>query len=279
MRPTITPPTTNTGAPDMDDFLIRAAIGGIGVAAVTGPLGAFVVWRRMAYFGDALAHSALLGVALGLLLGTNANIAIITVCIAVALLLVALQRQRYLASDTVLGILAHGTLSLGLVVVALQGSVRVDLFALLFGDVLAMSVADLYWIYGGGAVALGLLLWLWRPLLAVTVHEDLARVEGVNVVAVQLGFMVVIALVIAVAIKIVGVLLLTSLLVIPAAAARRVSSTPEMMAILAAVIGTVAVIGGLTGSLQWDTPAGPSVVLAAVALFLLVMVLPGRRRL
>jgi zinc transport system permease protein len=274
----IIPAMTMLGGRDMDDFLIRAAIGGIGVAAVTGPLGAFVVWRRMAYFGDALAHSALLGVALGLLLGTNANVAIITVCIAVALLLMALQRQRYLASDTVLGILAHGTLSLGLVVVALQGSVRVDLFALLFGDVLAMSVADLYWIYGGGAVALGLLLFLWRPLLAVTVHEDLARVEGVNVVAVQLGFMVVIALVIAVAIKIVGVLLLTSLLVIPAAAARRVSSTPEMMAILAAIIGTVSVIGGLFGSLQWDTPAGPSVVLAAVVLFLLVMVLPGGRR-
>ena len=262
----------------MDDFLVRAAIGGIGVAVVTGPLGAFVVWRRMAYFGDALAHSALLGVALGLLIGTDANIAIIAVCIAVALLLVALQRQRYLANDTVLGILAHGTLSLGLVVVALQGSVRVDLFALLFGDVLAMTVADLYWIYGGGLVALALLLWLWRPLLAVTVHEDLARVEGVNVVAVQIGFMVVIALVIAVAIKIVGVLLLTSLLVIPAAAARRVSSTPEMMAVLAAVIGTVSVIGGLSGSLQWDTPAGPTVVLAAVALFLLVLLIPVRRR-
>ncbi len=273
-----TPPMTIQGAPAMDDFIIRAAIGGIGVAAVTGPLGAFVVWRRMAYFGDALAHSALLGVALGLLVGTNANIAIIAVCVAVALLLVASQRQRYLASDTVLGILAHGTLSLGLVVVALQGSVRVDLFALLFGDVLAMTLADLYWIYGGGLVALALLLWLWRPLLAVTVHEDLARVEGVNVVAVQLGFMVVIAVVIAVAIKIVGVLLLTSLLVIPAAAARRVSTTPEMMAILAAVIGTVSVIGGLSGSLQWDTPAGPSVVLAAVVLFLLVMVIPGRRR-
>ena len=273
----ITGPTI-TEARDMDDFLIRAAIGGIGVAAVTGPLGAFVVWRRMAYFGDALAHSALLGVALGLLLGTNANLAIIAVCIAVALLLVALQRQRYLASDTVLGILAHGTLSLGLVVVALQGSVRVDLFALLFGDVLAMTVSDLYWIYGGGAAALALLLWLWRPLLAVTVHEDLARVEGVNVVVVQLGFMVVIALVIAVAIKIVGVLLLTSLLVIPAAAARRVSTTPEMMAVLAAIIGTVAVIGGLSGSLQWDTPAGPSVVLAAMVLFLLVMLIPGRRR-
>ena len=273
----ITGPTI-TEARDMDDFLIRAAIGGIGVAAVTGPLGAFVVWRRMAYFGDALAHSALLGVALGLLLGTNANLAIIAVCIAVALLLVALQRQRYLASDTVLGILAHGTLSLGLVVVALQGSVRVDLFALLFGDVLAMTVSDLYWIYGGGAAALALLLWLWRPLLAVTVHEDLARVEGVNVVVVQLGFMVVIALVIAVAIKIVGVLLLTSLLVIPAAAARRVSTTPEMMAVLAAIIGTVAVIGGLSGSLQWDTPAGPSVVLAAVVLFGLLMLIPGRRR-
>ncbi len=276
--PTITLAMTIKATPAMDDFLIRAAIGGIGVAAVTGPLGAFVVWRRMAYFGDALAHSALLGVALGLLIGSNTNVSIIAVCIAVALLLVALQRQRYLASDTVLGILAHGTLSLGLVVVALQGSVRVDLFALLFGDVLAMTVSDLYWIYGGGVVALALLLWLWRPLLAVTVHEDLARVEGVNVVAVQLGFMVVIALVIAVAIKIVGILLLTSLLVIPAAAARRVSSTPEMMAILAALIGTVSVIGGLSGSLQWDTPAGPSVVLAAVVLFALVMLLPAGRR-
>ncbi len=270
--------TITREVPAMDDFLVRAAIGGIGVAAVTGPLGAFVVWRRMAYFGDALAHSALLGVALGLLIGADANIAIIAVCIAVALLIVALQRQRYLSSDTVLGILAHGTLSLGLVVVAVQGSVQVDLFALLFGDVLAMTVADLYWIYGGGLVALALLLWLWRPLLAVTVHEDLARVEGVNVAMVQIGFMVVIALVIAVAIKIVGVLLLTSLLVIPAAAARRVSSTPEMMAVLAAVIGTVSVIGGLTGSLQWDTPAGPSVVLAAVAIFLLVLLLPVRRR-
>jgi len=260
----------------MDDFLLRAAIGGIGVAAVTGPLGAFVVWRRMAYFGDALSHSALLGVALGLVLGANASLAIIVVCIAVAVVLVALQRQRYLAGDTVLGILAHGTLSLGLVVVALQGAVRLDLFALLFGDVLAIAVADLYWIYGGGMIALALLAWLWRPLLAITVHEDLARVEGVNVLATQLGFMVVIALVIAVAIKIVGVLLLTSLLIIPAAAARRVSSTPEMMALLASVIGTVAVIGGLSASLRWDTPAGPSVVLAAVALFLAVLLVPRR---
>jgi zinc transport system permease protein len=272
-KTTITP-----GVPAMDDFLVRAAIGGIGVAAVTGPLGAFVVWRRMAYFGDALSHSALLGVALGLLIGVNTNIAIIAVCIAFALLLVALQRQRYLASDTVLGILATGGLSLGLVVVALQDSIRIDLFGLLFGDVLAITVTDLYWIYGGGLVALALLLWLWRPLLAVTVHEDLARVEGVNVIAVQLGFMLVIAVVIAVAIKIVGVLLLTSLLVIPAAAARRVSSTPETMALLAALIGAVSVIGGLTGSLQWDTPAGPSVVLAAVALFLLVLLIPVRRR-
>lgn len=272
------PPTNTTKTPTVDDFLIRAVIGGIGVALVTGPLGAFVVWRRMAYFGDALAHSALLGVALGLLIGANANIAIVAVCVAVALLVVALQRQRYLASDTVLGILSHGTLSLGLVVVALQESARVDLFALLFGDVLAMTAGDLYWIYGGGLVSLALLFWIWQPLLAVTVHEDLARVEGVNVFAVQVGFMVVIALVIAVAIKIVGVLLLTSLLVIPAAAARRVSSTPEMMALLAAAIGAASVIGGLTGSLQWDTPAGPSVVLMAVIFFLLVLVIPGRRR-
>lgn len=261
----------------MDDFLVRAAIGGIGVAVVTGPLGAFVVWRRMAYFGDALAHSALLGAALGLLIGVSTNVAIVVVCVAVALLLVALQRQRYLAGDTVLGILAHAGLSLGLVVVALQGVVRVDLLALLFGDVLTMTVADLYWIYGGGIVALALMFWLWRPLLAVTVHEDLARVEGVNVTTVQLGFMIVIALVIAVAIKIVGILLLTSLLIVPAAAARRLSATPEQMAALAALFGAGAVVGGLFGSLQWDTPAGPSVVLAAVALFLVVLLVPRRR--
>jgi zinc transport system permease protein len=260
----------------MDDFLIRAALAGIGVAIVAGPLGAFIVWRRMAFFGETLAHSALLGVALGLVLGTDLNLTIVAVCAVLAVLLVLLQRQHYLAGDTLLGILAHSALSLGLVTVALVGTLRIDLMALLFGDVLAVATTDINWIWGGGALALAILVAIWRPLLALTVHEDLARVEGVPVTAVQLGFMLLIALVIAVALKIVGVLLITSLLIIPAAAARRFATTPEGMAALASLFGVVAVVGGLWGSWTWDTPTGPSIVLAAMAVFLAGLALPRR---
>jgi zinc transport system permease protein len=260
----------------MDDFLVRAGLAGIGVALVSGPLGAFIVWRRMAFFGETLAHSALLGVALGLVLGTNLNLAIVAVCVVFAVLLVLLQRQHYLAGDTLLGILAHSSLSLGLVVVALIGTLRIDLMALLFGDVLAVTAADLAWIWGGGALALAILVAIWRPLLALTVHEDLARVEGVPVTVVRFAFMLLIALVIAVALKIVGVLLITSLLIIPAAAARRVATTPEQMALAASLAGAGAVVFGLWGSWTWDTPTGPSIVLAAMALFLAGLALPRR---
>jgi len=259
------------------EFLVRALLGGLGVALVAGPMGSFIVWRRMAYFGDTLSHSALLGVALGFLLGVNLTLAVIVVCALIAILLVAMQQQRVLASDTLLGILAHSALSLGLVVVAFMETVRVDLLALLFGDILAVTTLDLAWIYGGGAVALAILVALWRPLLAITVHEELARVEGVHVLAVRLGFMLLIALVIAVALKIVGILLITSLMIIPAATARRFVTTPEQMAAGAALVGAAAVGAGLWGSWQWDTPAGPSIVVAAFALFLLAMVMPIRR--
>jgi len=251
----------------MDDFMFRALVAGLGVALITGPLGAFVVWRRMAYFGDTLAHSALLGVALGFLLEVNINLAIILVCITLALLLVGLQYQRRLASDTLLGILSHSALSLGLIVLALLETVRIDLMGYLFGDILAVTVSDIYWIYGGGIVAMVLLVWLWRPLLSITVHEELAQVEGVPVVPVRLAFMLLIALVIAVAMKVVGILLITSLLIIPAATARRFAQTPEQMALLASLVGCLSVGGGLFGSLQWDLPAGPAVVVTAAILF------------
>ncbi len=251
----------------MDDFMLRALLAGLGVALAAGPLGVFVVWRRMAYFGDTLAHSALLGVALGFLLEVNINLAIILVCIALALLLVGLQQQRRLASDTVLGILSHSALSLGLIVLAFMETLRIDLMGYLFGDILAVSAVEVYWILSGGAVALLLLIGIWRPLLSMTVHEELARVEGVPVVPVRVAFMLLIALVIAVAMKVVGILLITSLLIIPAATARRFARTPEQMALLAAAAGCLAVAGGLFGSLQWDLPAGPAVVVAAALLF------------
>ncbi|MFQ5784712.1 MAG: metal ABC transporter permease [Alphaproteobacteria bacterium] len=259
----------------MDDFLWRAFLGGAGVALVAGPLGAFVVWRRMAYFGAAMAHSALLGVALGLVLGIDPDLAVVGVCSLLALLVVVLQQQKALATDTVLGILAHGALALGLVALAFMETVRIDLMAYLFGDILAVTPADLVRIYGGGIVVLGVLAGLWRPLLAATVHEELASVEGVPVPAVRLAFMLLLAVAIAVGIKIVGLLLITSLLIIPAAAARGLADTPEQMALAAGGIGCIAVAGGLAASLAWDIPAGPSVVVAAVAIFG-VVTLAGR---
>ena len=256
----------------MDEFLVRALLAALGVAAVAGPLGSFVVWRRMAYFGDTLSHSALLGVTLGFLLGIDPTIGIIGICAAVALLLALGQRQSVLASDTLLGILSHGALSLGLVSLAFMETLRVDLIGYLLGDVLSVTWNDITVVYIGGAVVLGILAWLWRPLLAITVHEDLARVEGVPVRQVQIAFMMIIAVTIAIAMKVVGILLITSLLIIPAAAARAVSKTPEQMALVASLVGMVAVLGGLAGSFQWDLPSGPAIVTAAALLFALSLI-------
>ncbi|MDD3448651.1 MAG: zinc ABC transporter permease subunit ZnuB [Gammaproteobacteria bacterium] len=260
----------------MDEFLLRALLAGLGVALVAGPLGAFVVWRRMAYFGDTLAHSALLGVALAYLLSIDLNLGVLITCVAVALILLALQRQQRLASDTLLGILAHTALSLGLVTLAFLETLRVDLMGFLFGDILAVGWRDVALIWAGGLVVLGALALLWRPLLAITVHEELAQVEGVPVVRVRLALTLLLAVVVALAMKVVGILLITSLLIIPAAAARRFSRTPEAMAALAALAGCLAVAGGLAGSLRLDTPAGPSVVVAAALLFALTGLVPRR---
>ena len=251
----------------MIDILLYALLAGLAVAAVTGPLGSFIVWRRMAYFGDTLAHASLLGVALSLLLSVHPILAVITICILLALALISLQQQRTLASDTLLGILSHSFLALGLVAIALMPDIRIDLLSLLFGDLLSVNVADLVGIYAACVIAIALLIKLWRPLLAITVHEELAKVEGIPVTAVRTALMVIIALVIAVAMKVVGVLLITALLVIPAATARRFARTPEQMAIIASLIGAIAVCLGLATSWFLDTPAGPSIVLCAGLIF------------
>ena len=259
----------------MPDFLLNALLAGLALALVAGPLGSFVVWRRMAYFGDTLSHAALLGVALGFLLDLSPTLAVTAGCLLLAVLLVTLQQRQPLASDTLLGILAPTTLSLGLVVLSFMDEVRIDLMAYLFGDLLAVSQTDLLWIVAGSALVLGLICWLWRPLLAITVHEELARVEGLPVTAIRLALMLLIAIVIAVAMKVVGILLITSLLIIPAAAARRFARSPEGMAILASAFGCAAIGLGLWASLRWDTPAGPSVVVAATILFALGSAAPS----
>ncbi|MCD4510209.1 zinc ABC transporter permease subunit ZnuB [Brucella pseudogrignonensis] len=252
----------------LDDFFTRALIAGVGLALTTGPLGCFIVWRRMAYFGDTMAHSALLGVALALIFDINLMIGVFAVSVMISAILLLLQRRHTLSADSLLGILSHATLSLGLVIVAFMTWVRIDLLSFLFGDLLAVSRIDIAFIYGGGILVLGVIAWLWRPLLAATVSEDIARAEGMNPAVSRIVFMLLLAIVIAIAMKIVGILLITSLLIIPAATARRFSSTPERMVILASLIGALGVIGGLYGSVQFDTPSGPSIVVAALAIFI-----------
>jgi zinc transport system permease protein len=266
-----------TRAAMLDDFFTRALIAGIGVALVAGPLGCVVVWRRMAYFGDTMAHAALLGVALAFLLEINVSAAVFGVAVLASFCLVALQRRANLPSDAVLGILAHSTLALGLVTVAAMTWLRIDLMAFLFGDILSVSPVDIAIIYGGGAIVLGILAAIWRPLLAGTVNDELAVAEGMRPERTRLVFTLLMAGVIAIALKITGVMLITSLLIIPAACARRFATSPEQMALTASLVGAAAVVTGLLGSLYIDTPSGPSIVVAALILFLLSLIPIGRK--
>jgi len=253
----------------MTNFLLYALLAGLGVALVAGPLGCFVVWRRMAYFGDTLAHSALLGVSIGVLFNINLSITVAAIPLLMALGLVYLEQRGILSLDTLLGILSHSALATGLLLISLLGDVRVDLMSLLFGDLLSVTLNDLWAIYGVASTVVLLLVLLWKPLINITVHADLAAVEGVKVSAVRTALMLITALVIAIAMKIVGVLLITALLIIPAATARRVSNTPEQMAVTASLIAMLTVLMGLAMSWYTNTQAGPSVVVCAALLFIL----------
>ena len=253
----------------MDDYLIRALIAGISMALIAGPLGVFVLWRRMAYFGDTLSHSAILGVALGLLLSININMGILVSTLLVAAILIVSQRQKKLANDTLLGIISHSALSLGLVLISFVDGIKVDIDVWLFGDILTVSWQDITTILVGVAVIITTLFIIWKPLLSLTVHEELALVEGVNISLISAIYTLLIAILVAIAMKIVGALLITALLIIPAATARKFSRTPEQMALVSIAVGIVAVGLGLTASFLSDTPAGPSIVVSASILFIL----------
>ncbi|SDW27404.1 zinc transport system permease protein [Albimonas donghaensis] len=249
----------------LDDFVVRAGLAGLGVAAAAGPLGCFVVWRRMAYFGDATAHAAMLGVALALAAEIPVFAGVLLVVLAAAAGIGAVSGRTY-AADTLLGVAAHTSLAAGLVAMAFIPGARMDLTAWLFGDILAVSQGDLAAIWGGAAASLALLAWRWNGLLSSTLAPELAAAEGHDPRRERLILMLALALLVAAALKVVGALLITSLLVIPAAAARALAGSPEAMAVGAALVGALAAIGGLAASWEWDTPAGPSVVLCAAAI-------------
>lgn len=257
-----------------EPFFQRALLAGLGIAAVAGPVGCFIVFRRMAYFGETLAHSGLFGVGLGLLLGFSLTLGAVTSAVAVAILLILLKKQRALATDTLLGILSHASLALGLITVGLVTGAAGDHMDLLFGDILTVTSGDVITVWAGGAVVLAALAFLWRDLIAISVHEELAQAEGINVQRVELGFILLIALMTAISMKIVGLLLITALLVIPAAAARRLAVTPERMAVIAAGLAGIAVVTGLLLSAFANAITGPAIVLSAGLLFVLTLLRP-----
>jgi zinc transport system permease protein len=276
-RPITPSPTNTTGTTMLDDFLVRAGLAGIGLSLATGPLGAFVVWRRMAYFGDATAHAAILGVALALATDLPVGLGTLAVALIMAVTVATLAARGW-AMDTTLGVLAHSALAFGLVAISFVHGVRTDLSAWLFGDILAVTRGDLAFIWGGALLVALLLIWRWSALLTATLNEDLAHASGLNPDRERLVLVLALAVVVAVALKVVGALLIAAMLIIPAAAARGMTRSPESMALVAVVIGVVASIGGLGLSLWQDTPAGPSIVACAAVVFALSALIGPLRR-
>ena len=252
-----------------DDFFIRALVAGIGVAIVTGPLGCFVVWRRLSYFGDTLAHSALLGVTMAYSFQFNIAISVFLISSLIALILIKLQKRTNLPGDALLGLLAHSSLAVGLVVIGFLTFIRFDIMGLLFGDILAVNVTDLLIIWFGGGLILLVLKIIWKPLFASTVNYELAEAEGLNPDRAKAIFTILMAAIIAISIKMVGLLLITGMLIIPAAMARNLSDSPFKMVLFSIIGGLLSVLIGLFSSLEFNTPSGPSIIAAALFLFIL----------
>ena len=255
-----------------DDFIIRAFAAGIGLALITGPLGCFIIWRRLSYFGDTIAHSALLGVVIAYAMNFNLILAVFAVSCFIALSLLFLQKRTNLPDDALLGLLAHSVLAIGLVLLGILSFIRIDLMGLLFGDILSVNITDVLFVWIGGSIVLIVLILIWRPLFAATVNLELAKAEGLNADLANAIFTILIASVIAISIKIVGILLITGLLIIPAAASRNLSSTPIQMAIISSVIGLVSVVLGLQTSMIWNSPTGPTILAIALGVFILTLI-------
>lgn len=253
----------------LDDFFIRALIAGLGVALVTGPLGCFVIWRRLSFFGDTLAHAALLGVTISLAIDMNISLAVFIVSSIVALILLRLQKTTNLAGDALLGLLAHSSLALGLVVLGFLSFIRFDIMGLLFGDILSVTKVDLIVIWVGGLAIILILKLIWKSLFASTINYDLAAAEGMNPEKANAIFTILMAAIIAISIKMVGLLLITGMLIVPAAMARNLSNSPRQMVFFSVIGGLLSVLIGLFASLEINSPSGPSIISVALILFIL----------
>ncbi len=251
-----------------ESFMLRALGAGILLVLLTGPLGCFLIWRRQAFFGDTLAHASILGVGVGALIGVGAPIGLIVIVALVALFLTYAEGRYGLALDTLLGVLAHGGLAVGLLLASMSGGLAGGINQFLFGDILAVTQQHLVIMAATTLIGLGLVYRFWRGLLSLTLNQELAAADGYDVRVYRLLLMVLTGAVVGLGIKIVGALLISALLIIPAAAARRFATGPEHMAIGAIIVGIVAVTGGLVLSLLINAPAGPAIISVATAFFL-----------
>jgi zinc transport system permease protein len=255
------------------------------IAVIAGPvmalLGTFITLRGMAFFSDAISHAALTGVGLGVALrltndvyGTAMQFVLIVFCCLVGLMMAWLFERTSLRADTVIAFSYSGAVALGVILISqLKGYQSLE--GVLFGDILFASETDVWTILGLSVLVLVFLLLNLRALLLCVVQEDLARIAGVNIRRLNYLFVLLIALVIALLLQQLGALLISGLIVIPAAASRMVSTSFRQMFVMSAVFGVLAAIIGITASAQFDLPTGPTIVLANVAFLVAAMALGG----
>jgi zinc transport system permease protein len=248
-------------------FLINALIGGFGIAALAGLLGSFVLWKNMSYFGDALSHSALLGITIGILLNFNLTFSVIVIAAAFAFAFTH-NSSRY-SSDTTLGVLSYSALSLAILLTS-YSKIKIDLIGYLFGDILAIDITDIYYLVLCAVVASSWIYYNWDRLILLALSEELLKADGVNTKRLKLGFSLILALFIAISFKIVGILLITAMLIIPSATSLIISRSPLQMVVFSIIIGCVSVVMGITAAIQFDFPTGPSIILSSLMCFLII---------
>lgn len=257
----------------LDDFLVRSIIAGLLMVSIAAPMGCLMVWQRLAFLSDTLGHAAVMGVGLGLLLQLPAMFGVLAVVILIVVSLSQVTSFNTALSETTLAIISHTGLAAGLILLGVLPANTVSLEAILFGDLLAVTLSDLGMILVTTIVLAGLLIKHWRSFVAVSVSREIAQAEGIEVRKVQLIMYMMIALLVAVMMKVMGVLLIAAMLVIPTSSARVLSSSPERMVMLSALFGCAALGGGILSSFQFDWQTGPAIVLSATTLLLITLLI------
>jgi zinc transport system permease protein len=225
----------------------------------------------MSFFSDAISHSAFAGIAAGALLGIDLSLSSVIVAILIALVIAYLSEKTSLSHDTVIGIAFSGAIATGMLIIGMLKGYRADLFAFLFGDILAITNNDLLLILVISILTITILLAFLKPFLQITFNRDLARVEGINVRFFEYMLFLIIAIVITVSLKIVGIILITSLLIVPAASAKNLASSMKRLFILSSIFGVISGIVGLIGSIYLNTSSGPTIVLVSIGIFIVTL--------